>query len=346
MRPTPERAWADDHPQGGATFIQEQQIHFFYNFGINKYDLKREHVQHIEKSEFSDFLTDCFRRNRAVDVIGIASQSGRSNANSVLSARRAVAVKEEIVTRVRQLRLQGLFGRFGDEFLDRMITTTGLGSQSLIQHRIRDPLRLPAHDPVMEYAYSRSVLVRMSPVGRLQDEQIEEIGRRYIRSKYRSFNLPTNFRFWDLWTPNTQSLIAMVPDPYIRFNGPRLRRGTTVPDGRNWSRYRPGHLAIDALFLSSGQYFRLQTEFQRYVYSTAEVHRIIFQLVNRAEAAKNQLHSLERDLYEWVRRSQAAGGGGAAREPIIRYQRFRDSVFLSGTVCLLQYNGFRPIVFR
>lgn len=345
MSPTSERIWADAHPQG---MVEEDPgpQYLLYNFDIDGYQLKLKHIQFIESSDFSVFLTRHLRSGRCIEAIGVASQSGRNRSNLILSARRAVEVKQRIVNRIVSLRNRGQFDRFDNSFLDRMIRSHAVGSDSMILRRPDDQLHIPVNEEGLGYALSRGVLIKASPTGRLSQEQIEIIGREYIKQKYRRLLLTGHFRFWDLWTPVTDALTELVPNPVIDFNAPRgRRRGRNTPDGRNWRTYQPGYRAMDALFSSPGSYTLMRTQFQNLVYSTSEVHRTIFELMNRTEAAKNRLQALELELYRWSQRSGVAGGGGGGREAILRYQRFRDAVFLSGNVCLLQYNEFRPIRF-
>ncbi len=345
MSPTPERIWADANPQGMRR-EDPGPLYLLYNFTIDGYQLKDQHTEFIESPDFSAFLTRHLRRGRRIEAIGLASQSGRNRSNLMLSARRAVAVKQCIVRQIVSLRHRGQFDRFDDAFLDRMIVSHAHGSGSLILRRPDDPLGVPVNEEGHGYALSRGVLIRASPAGRLNQDQIEIIGREYIKQKYRRLRLPTHFRFWDLWTPVNGALTELVPNPVIDFNPPPgRRRGRSTPDGRNWYAYQPGYRAMDVLVSPRNSYVLMRTQFRNLVYSTSEVHRTIFNLMNTAEAAKNHLQARERELYQWVQRSGVAGGGGSGREAILRYQRFRDAVFLSGDVCLLQYNEVRPIRF-
>lgn len=346
MAATVERDWATRHPEG-RVHEDPGPMYLLYNFNINEDQPKSEHTGFIESADFSQFLTRHLQQGRHIEAIGIASQSGRQRSNLLLSARRSIKVKQTILGQIRSLRNRGQFDRFDNTFLNRMIIAHAVGADSVILRRASNPLIIPENEEGEGYALSRAVLIRASPAGRLTTEQVEIIGREYVRMKYRRLRLPRDFRFNDLWTPSTTVLQTLVPDPYVRFDPPRGRiRGTRVPDGSNWGRYTPGYRAMDALHGSQGTYTRMGNKFQNLMYTPSDVHRAIVEVMNEAEAAKNVLQGLERELYQWVQRSGAAGGAGGGGATIGRYQRFRDVVFLQDGTCLLQHNGFRPITFR
>lgn len=345
MAATVERIWADAHPEG-RVHEDPGPMYLLYNFNINEDQPKSEHTGFIESADFSQFLTRHLQQGRRIEAIGIASQSGRQRSNFLLSARRSIKVKQTILGQIRSLRNRGQFDRFDNTFLNRMIIAHAVGADSVILRRASNPLIIPENEEGEGYALSRAVLIRASPAGRLTTDRVEIIGREYIRMKYRHLRLPRDFRFNDLWTPSTTALQTLVPDPWVQSDpSPGRIRGRGVPYGRHWGQINPSYQAMEALYGSRVMYTRMGTKFQNLMYTPSDVHRAIVEVMNEAEAAKNVLKDLERDLYQWAMRSGATGGGSSGREPIGRYQRFRDAVFLRDGTCLLQYNGFRPIRF-
>ncbi|NEN23577.1 hypothetical protein G3O08_08695 [Cryomorpha ignava] len=345
MAATVERDWATRNPEG--MFHEDPgPMYLLYNFDIGGDQPKPKHQEFIESTDFSVFLTQQLHRARCIEVIGVASESGRQRTNLTLSARRSVEVRQRIINQIESLQRQGQFDRFDNVFLNRMVTASALGANSVILRRASDQMIIPVNEEGEGYALSRAVLIRANPAGRLTPAQVEIIGREYIRMKYRSLRLPRDFRFNDLWTPSTTALRMLVPDLYVRFNtSPRRSRGMGVPDGRPWGQYTPSYRAMEALFGSRDMHTRMGNKFQNMMFTPSDVHRAIVEVMKEAEAAKNVLHGLERELYQWAMRSGATGGGSLGRESLRHYQHFRDAVFLREEICLLKFNGFRPIHF-
>ncbi|MEM9672135.1 MAG: hypothetical protein ACFB15_32110 [Cyclobacteriaceae bacterium] len=341
MSDTPERVWANEHTRGrieedpGPTF-------WLWNFAIEDDQPRREHIAFLAQAQFVNFLIRQFRMGHRIEVTGLASSSGGNRYNLNLSQRRAENIRQIILRVLQVLRSRQLIDpNLTNAQLNRSVTASGAGRSSIFLYRADDAIPVPIHEEGGQYANNRGVRIRPSQVGLLADDQVEVIGRAYLRRRIPS--LSQNFRFWEMWTPTSDVIAQIVPRTLSESNP---RRGSRVPPNRPWGNLRPGSRAMTEAGFVMGEFITLRWQLRNFQYNEREVRRQIDSFISTAESARNRNQQLEQTISRWLDRTAAAGGGSAIIPDMRRYLAFRNPVFLGDQTCMLKFNGFRPVQFR
>ncbi|MEQ9437950.1 MAG: hypothetical protein RIG62_02840 [Cyclobacteriaceae bacterium] len=340
MSQTEERIWADAHSRGR---IEQDPgpVFWLWNFDINDDQPRPEHISFLAGPDFMRFLILQFRHGHPIEITGLASSSGSQRLNLDLSRRRAQQVKQLVIEVLKIMRNRRLIDpSFTDPLLNRSIIASGAGRSTIFFHRASDTIPVPVHEEGGQYANNRGVRICLSPNGKLTDDQIEIIGRAYLRTKFPQ--LPAYFSFWEMWAPTSDAIVQLVP----RLpNENSTLRGRRVPPNWPWRNFRPGSRAMIEAGFAEGEFSTMRYWLRNFMYNDAEVHRNIDRFISNAAAAKNRIQELERRIVQWSHRTAAIGGGGMMVHDLRRYLTFRRIVFLEDPNCLLHYNGFRPTDF-
>ncbi len=341
MSDTPERIWATEHTRG---MIEEDPgpTFWLWNFAVEDDQPRREHTAFLTQATFMNFLIRQFRMGHRIEITGLASSSGGNRYNLNLSRRRAENVRQIVLQVLRIMRSRRLIDpSLTNAQLNRSVTASGAGRSSIFFYRAGEDIRVPVHEEGGQYANNRGVRICPSRVGILPDDQVEVVGRAYLRRRFP--RLPQHFRFWEMWTPTTDAIVQLVPRTLSESNS---RRGSRVPPNRPWGNFRPGSRAMTEAGFVMGEFITLRWQLRNFQYNEQEVRRQIDAFIGTAESARNRNQQLEQHIVQWIRQTDAAGGGSAIIPDMRRYQAFRNPVFLGDQTCMFKYNGFRPVQFR
>lgn len=330
---TVEHEWADQHPNG-QVWVKAGPVFVFWNFGVNESHLKPRHISFMMEVEFSNFLVRNINLGRTIQVAGLSSVStGNSAVNRRLAQERANNTMLQICRRALILRQQGrIDSTIDDRTIGRLIVSSvAPASEENTFYDVRGGLRIPASDG-QNMAFNRAANVFTAQSGRLDRNQVEVIGRSYLRTNLLS--LPMDFPFWDMWYPDWHSYKRTIPATINRGDG----IGTRIPPNRNWSMYQTSFEALRAAEVDA---IRLSDQLNRFFYSADEVISQIEFFLSEGEIVKGRVEAEEQHVTNTFN-FQAGFGSIPSIEDINRYVVFRNATIIDRLDSLLRYNGFRP----